>query len=241
MSEINITIEGGTSKRLLTAGKFCDRDIVVTAEGGTGGMTVIEDSNPVSASVEAVIKWGEITFPNAVSIAEKAFIGALALTSIYLPAATSIGVHSFSGCISLASVNAQAAVTIENDAFRGCESLSNLVVPNVTTIGDGAFTRCTPLTCVDLPAATKIGSLAFENCVNLASIILRTTSTVCVVEIDAFVNTPLMTGQGHIYVPTAMYEYYRAGYEAALDALMPGFFDILFRKIEDYPEICGTT
>jgi hypothetical protein len=31
---INITIEGGTSKRLLTAGKYCPADIVITAEGG---------------------------------------------------------------------------------------------------------------------------------------------------------------------------------------------------------------
>lgn len=35
MSEINISIEGGTSKRLLTAGKYCDRDIVITATGGS--------------------------------------------------------------------------------------------------------------------------------------------------------------------------------------------------------------
>lgn len=34
MSEFNITIEGGTSKRLPTAGKYVDRDIIVTAEGG---------------------------------------------------------------------------------------------------------------------------------------------------------------------------------------------------------------
>lgn len=34
MSEHNITVEGGSSVRLLTAGKYCDRDIVVTAEGG---------------------------------------------------------------------------------------------------------------------------------------------------------------------------------------------------------------
>ena len=32
----NITIEGGTSVRLLTAGKYCDRDIVITATGGSG-------------------------------------------------------------------------------------------------------------------------------------------------------------------------------------------------------------
>lgn len=37
MSEYNITVDGGTSKRLLTAGKYCDRDIVVTATGGGGG------------------------------------------------------------------------------------------------------------------------------------------------------------------------------------------------------------
>lgn len=36
MSEHNITIEGGTSVRLPTAGKYCDRDIVITATGGGG-------------------------------------------------------------------------------------------------------------------------------------------------------------------------------------------------------------
>lgn len=35
MSEFNITVEGGKSVRLPTAGKYCDRDIVVTAECGT--------------------------------------------------------------------------------------------------------------------------------------------------------------------------------------------------------------
>ena len=30
----NITVDGGTSVRLPTAGKYCDRDIVVTATGG---------------------------------------------------------------------------------------------------------------------------------------------------------------------------------------------------------------
>ena len=33
----NITVEGGTSVRLPTAGKYCDRDIVVTATGGGAG------------------------------------------------------------------------------------------------------------------------------------------------------------------------------------------------------------
>lgn len=37
MSAHNITVEGGTSVRLPTAGKYCDRDIVITATGGGGG------------------------------------------------------------------------------------------------------------------------------------------------------------------------------------------------------------
>lgn len=45
----NITVEGGTSVRLTTAGKYCDRDIVVTATGGT------EDLNEVLTEQEALI------------------------------------------------------------------------------------------------------------------------------------------------------------------------------------------
>ena len=33
----NITVEGGSSVRLKTAGKYCDRDIIVTATGGGAG------------------------------------------------------------------------------------------------------------------------------------------------------------------------------------------------------------
>ena len=36
MSEINITVNAGSSVKLKTAGKYCDRDIVVTAEGSSG-------------------------------------------------------------------------------------------------------------------------------------------------------------------------------------------------------------
>lgn len=35
MSEFNMTIQSGTTRVLHTAGKYCDRDIVVTAEGGS--------------------------------------------------------------------------------------------------------------------------------------------------------------------------------------------------------------
>lgn len=48
MSEFNVEVEGGSSVRLPTAGKYCDRDIVVTAKGGGasgGGGSGFTDGN----------------------------------------------------------------------------------------------------------------------------------------------------------------------------------------------------
>lgn len=44
MSEFNIEVQGGSSVRLPTAGKYCEQDIIVTAKGGnTGGTAELEN------------------------------------------------------------------------------------------------------------------------------------------------------------------------------------------------------
>lgn len=48
MSEFNIEVQGGSSVRLPTAGKYCDRDIIVTASGG--GLPDWDDDSPIIAS-----------------------------------------------------------------------------------------------------------------------------------------------------------------------------------------------
>lgn len=40
MSEFNIEVQGGSSVRLPTAGKYCEKDIIVTASGGGGGWSL---------------------------------------------------------------------------------------------------------------------------------------------------------------------------------------------------------
>jgi hypothetical protein len=53
MSAFNIEVESGTSVKLPTAGKYCDRDIVVTATGGSGGgYTQEEMDKAVSDAIE---------------------------------------------------------------------------------------------------------------------------------------------------------------------------------------------
>lgn len=42
--ELKITIPGGATTRLVTGGKYCDRDILVTAEGGGGGSDLPDGS-----------------------------------------------------------------------------------------------------------------------------------------------------------------------------------------------------
>ena len=40
MADIEISVDAGTSKRLLTAGKYCDRDILVSASGGAASPVI---------------------------------------------------------------------------------------------------------------------------------------------------------------------------------------------------------
>lgn len=61
MSNFNITVESGSSVRLPTAGKYCDRDILVTATGGGG----TEPANPVIKPL-SVTENGTYTAPNGV-------------------------------------------------------------------------------------------------------------------------------------------------------------------------------
>lgn len=60
MSTHNITVQGGTSVRLKTAGKYCDRDIIITATGG--GATPVDPREPYQR-VEYIESAEEGTYP----------------------------------------------------------------------------------------------------------------------------------------------------------------------------------
>ena len=64
MSDINITLEGGTSKRLLTTGKYCKDDIVVTA---TGGGSAEPDPRDQYQRVEYIESAEEGTYPYVIT------------------------------------------------------------------------------------------------------------------------------------------------------------------------------
>jgi hypothetical protein len=103
---------------------------------------------------------------------------------------------------------------------------------SVTAIGQYAFYSCSELATVDLTAVTTIGQYAFYSCSKLVTLILRNTSLVSLQNNMALRETPIASGTGYIYVPSALVDSYKAATNWKNYANQ-------IRAIEDYPEICG--
>lgn len=130
----NIEIESGTTARLLVGGKYCDRDIVVTATGGTfDGLYVNELITSISADTFNGCKW--ITgadVPNVVSIGGSAFRGSK-LESINAPKLTTVYTHAFVGC-PLVECDFPMATKINTYAFASCTELTTVILRSNTMV-----------------------------------------------------------------------------------------------------------
>ena len=211
----NITVEGGTSVRLKTAGKYCDRDIVVTATGSASGGGNDDFEKLLTNKLTALDS-------DVTSIRQFALRGATALTSVNLPAVKSIA----------------------ENAFNGCSILPSIVLPSLTS-GDSYMLRyCYLLKTVDLPVLKNIVANMFGDCRRLTAVILRSPTMCTLAATSGFYNcyhfhgtknstyNPNGDKDGYIYVPAVLIEDYKA-------ATNWSTFASQFRAIEDYPEICG--
>lgn len=148
----NITIEGGTSVRLPTAGKYCDRDIVVTAVGGG-----ISPDDIASAGIT-----GDIVI-NHSSIAEYAFANNTGITSLTAPNITSVGAYAFYGATGLnGALDLPLCTSVGNYAFHNSHGIESLFIPNVKSVGTNAFQYCNKITALDAPNLTTLGYYAFS-------------------------------------------------------------------------------
>ena len=121
----NITIEGGKTKRLKTAGKYCDRDIVVAATGGGAPdnrfVEMAEDNLPV------------INDTVLTKLRPYAFYNLDSLTKAKFEYVTSVGSYSFSGCSSLEMIELPSLNSaFSSYTFNGCTSLKNVKPINTT-------------------------------------------------------------------------------------------------------------
>lgn len=177
MSEHNIIVEGGTSVRLKTAGKYCDRDILITAEGGGGYK--IKSFKYFCYEGSRLEELGSIDMSQGTDF-ERLFYYCSDLTSDEIPPLnTSNGVNfrrMFGKCNSL--VSAPYFDTSKGESFREmfkeCPSLISVPLYD-TSNGENfreMFCDCTSLVSIpelDTSKGTDFRDM-FKNCTELTSI-----------------------------------------------------------------------
>ncbi len=181
---------------------------IVTALGDESNevkVTYHDTQNTVANSNKAEYT-GDIEVPAVVNfqgldlkvtaLADSAFLGATALTSVVLPEGlTHSGARAFYNCSAMTSVDIPSTLThFDLYSFYNCKALTNIVIPEGTTeipnymlysnekletlnlpstietIGTYAFSYCKTLESVVLPESiTEIGANTFTSCSKLTS------------------------------------------------------------------------
>lgn len=180
MMKHNISIDSGTSIRLHTAGKYCDRDIVITANADSSlarliDRSITEVSEPNVTTVgDSVFYYCEsltkVNLPNVTDVLDFGFGGCKSLVVINMPMLTRAGAMSFADCNSLMAVDFPRVEILDRTAFGSCTALEIINLPAAITIGDTAFSTCKSLTAIELPNAISIGNRVFNNCSSLTTI-----------------------------------------------------------------------
>ena len=207
MADIEITVDGGTSKRLLTAGKYCDKNILVTATGGGGGepeppddgktrlyITVPANSMPglppprnevplyIQQSVAdgVTIDWGDGSDPETLP-----GTGNVDTTHAYQTAGDFvISLDPAEGCTLKLGYRLNGYCVMGWTSGTGrvyCNMLHRAVIGSrgVTRIEGHAFSSCYSLASVTIPdSVTVIGDYAFDDCYSLASVTIPDSVTV---------------------------------------------------------------
>lgn len=147
------------------------------------------------------------------------------------------------------SDNISGATTyVKSDSFRGCKKITGISFPNATTLGGYSFSSCVKLTQTDIPAVSFLGEYCFYNCTSLkmidcpnlmnlgsnclrlsalATLIMRLGAVATLVNVNAFISTPIASGTGYIYVPSALVDSYKTATNWTTYAAQ-------FRALEDY-------
>ena len=197
MADIEITVEGGTSKRLLTAGKYCDRNIKVTATGGGGepeppddGKTRLYITVPANSMPDRPPPRNEVPLYIQQSVANGVTIdwgdgtpqetlpgtGNVNTTHTYQTAGDFVITLDPAGGCELGLGNRSDSYCVmgptDNNGRVYCNMLQRVVIGNgVTIIGSYAFYNCHSLASVTIPdGVTIIRDYAFYNCYSLASV-----------------------------------------------------------------------
>lgn len=196
--------------------------------GNTGGGDTGGGDTGVIIGAEAFIDGSvtEIT-SNAKQIGFYALTWREKLVSINFPECESIGQNGVTYCPALKTANFPKLTYLNISGLRQCHSLVSVNMPLLAQMESHAFYDCYELPKLDFPKITYISYQTFQNCRKLTALILRAESVVTLVSANSFTSTPIASGTGYIYVPSALVDSYKTATNWSSLATQ-------FRALEDY-------
>ena len=193
-------------------------DAIRSKTGKTDKMTIGE----MSGEVEGIEKgW------SANDIALRLISGEISCN------ATTIAAYSFYLCEKITSFDFPNAVTMYGSAAYGCTRLTSVHCPVLGSVGNSGFALCTKISSLDFNLLNTINNYALYRCSSLTTLILRNSSIATLANINALTSTPIASGTGYIYVPSALIDSYKTATNWTMYASQ-------FRALEDYT-VDGTT
>lgn len=215
----------------------------ISGYGSFYGCTILESVNlPALSSITGLYAFCNCRALTTISLPELAeirggtsFDGCAALTIVDMPKLASITASNvFARCTSLQTISLQKLVTISSYTFQNCTSLTSVDLPMLTNLAPYVFIGCTSLTKLDLPMLSNIENYGLYNATALNTLILRNETMCTLGSSSPLYGTPIASGTGYVYVPSALVDTYKADSNWST-------FAAQIRAIEDYPDICGTT
>ena len=174
----------------------------------------------------------ELNIPSATSGRGYAIAGTK-IEHIYLPKFTNPGSSVFRDAKYLRTVDMPSLARVEQSLFMGCSALETVTFPKANTVASRAMDGCSALAYADLPICARLEAKGFYNCTSLETIILRKSDAICTLtNVNAFTGTKIASGDGYIYVPSALVDRYKVATNWSAYASQ-------IRAIEDYPDVCG--
>ncbi len=188
--KINITENGKTT--LLTAGKYCDRNVEVVVDvPNTAIDPVLEEltatENGTYAPGDGIDGYSSVTVNVAADTSNEDGLVTRTLTTYTNDRVTTIGMY----------------------AFRQAPNLKEVYFPNVTLVDGGAFMNCTTLEKAEFDNVTRFKSYAFSSCTGLNCLIIRTGSVAQLDAASCIQETGVANGTGFVYVPDDLVERYQ--------------------------------
>lgn len=201
-------------------------------------------------------KLAVVNCPNVTTIGDYAFQSTFAHTnplSVTLPSVTRIGTSEFEGRKGMTTGRWENVTSLMGRAFVSCEALTELYFPKLvstqatqaflnchgltviprtafpvlTVVWANFFQECKNLTRAEFDCVNAVYQMAFHNCSNFKTLVLRYDGVAMLTNSNCFNGTPIASGTGYIYVPSAHIE----GYKTATNWSV---YADQFRALEDY-------